>query len=985
MKNMLASSKLLLLACILTSSSFCFSQVTQQWVNRQNGDPNSPDVANDLVVDHNGNVYVTGWSQGKGTNTDFTTIKYDYNSNTKWVKRFNGPGNGEDRPTAIAIDHYGNVYVTGQTTGNGTGSDFTTIKYDNDGNTKWVKRYNGPGNGSDQAVAIAVDDDGNVYVTGSSSGSGTFADYATIKYDKDGNTKWVKRYNGPGNSFDAPAAVAVDNNGNVYVTGSSNGIGTLSDYATIKYNAAGDQQWVSRYSGSGNGFDNANALAVDHNGNVYVTGFITTFINSEGTDSADIATIKYNVAGTQLWASIYNRAGRDQGNALALDAAGNVYVTGLSGTAEEDPDNDYVTLKYNTTGMQQWEAIYAGPGSEQGAGANAIVLDEAGNVYVTGAISIETELDYATIRYNNNGVQQWVATYDGPGNDRDIAQAIGIDGNGNVYVTGGSRINQDDYATIRYNTAGVQKWVKRYNGPGDLNKGQPDMANAIAVDGDGNVHVTGGIIKNELGSDYTTYKYDDDGSREWKKTYNGPGIGPDEASAIALDAQGNVYVTGSSDGHGTRLDYATIKYGKDGDTKWVRRYNGPGNGTDMANAIAIDNIGNVYVTGTSVGGDVIGDYATVKYDNNGNLLWVKRYNGPGNFADRAVAIAVDAAGNVYVTGESWGIGNYQDYATIKYDAGGNELWVARYNRGPLVSDGASALAVDASGNVYVTGRSSAGEFIPGDYVTIKYNAAGVQQWVAIYNGPGNFTDVPGDIAVDASGNVYVTGGSTGSGTEDDYATIKYNTAGVQQWAARYNGPAGADDNATALTLDMDGNVYVTGGSTGTGSFQDYATVKYDAAGVQQWVARYNGPGNNSDISTDIAVSANGNVYVTGNSVGIGTAFDYATIKYEQTLNNIITRQETGPDASVADRAAGLQSLNVKSFPNAFSEFTNLQWSGSDKPVSIYITDIMGKLVERKTGLTSSGTLRTGSHFSAGVYYAVIIQGPEKVTLKLIKR
>jgi uncharacterized delta-60 repeat protein len=974
---MLHFEKTLLLGCILFSSVVCFAQVTEQWVKRQNGEPNAPDVANDLAVDHNGNVYVTGWSQGKGTNADFATIKYDNNSNTQWVKRYNGAGNGEDQATAIAIDDYGNAYITGWSTGNGTDVDFTTIRYDNDGNTKWVKRYNGPGNSSDRATAIAVDDDGNVYVTGNSTGSGTSFDYTTIKYDKDGNTKWVKRYNGPGNSTDLPTAITVDDNGNVYVTGGSQGSGTSFDYATIKYDDDGDLKWVNRYNGAVSSEDRANGLAVDNNGNVYVTGFITTIASDETGILTDIATIKYNATGIQQWAAIYNRKGHDEANALALDAAGNVYITGFSGNAEEDPDNDYVTIKYNVTGAQQWAAVFAGPGTDQGGGANDLVLDAAGNVYITGGISIESETDYATIKYNTNGVQQWVATYDGPGNNYDIANGIGIDDNGNVFITGLSRLDgpgNGDYATIKYNASGGKKWLKRYNGPSEQ-KGDHDFATALAVDDNGNVHVTGGIRKNITGFDYTTYKYDEDGDREWKKTYNGLGTGPDEASDITLDAQGNVYVTGRSDGLGTSLDFATIKYGADGDTKWSKRYNGPGNGFDQATAIAVDAAGNVYVTGTSAGTGTSSDYTTIKYDNNGNTQWIRRYNGPGNSFDHATDIGVDNAGNVYVTGWSWGIGTFQDYATIKYDANGNELWVARYNAGTNTSDEATALVVDALGNVYVTGRSTPMEFSPYDYATIKYNTAGVQQWVARYGTAS--TDEPTDIAVDIVGNVYVTGGSNSY-----YATVKYNSAGAQQWAAMYN----EWGIAHALALDATGNVYVTGASRLSNVItEDYATVKYNNAGVQQWVARYDGVGNGADIATDIAVDDNGHVYVTGQSTGNGTGFDYATIKYEQTLNNIITRQETRPNETVAAVEQELIKLQATAFPNSFSQFINIKWSGNDKPVNIRITDALGRLVEKRDHLAGSGTLQTGYGYKPGIYFAEIIQGPQKIVMRLAKK
>ena len=111
-------------------------------------------------------------------------------------------------------------------------------------------------------------------------------------------------------------------------------------------------------------------------------------------------------------------------------------------------------------------------------------------------------------------------------------------------------------------------------------------------------------------------------------------------------------------------------------------------------------------------------------------------------------------------------------------------WVARYNGPANKFDGTRAMVIDAAGNVYVSGPSE-GKKGNVDYATIKYNSAGVQQWVARYNGTGNGEDWPYAIAVDASGNVYVTGRSLGIGTNLDYATIKYNNTGIQQWAVRY--------------------------------------------------------------------------------------------------------------------------------------------------------------------------------------------------------
>ena len=261
-------------------------------------------------------------------------------------------------------------------------------------------------------------------------------------------------------------------------------------------------------------------------------------------------------------------------------------------------------------------------------------------------------------------------------------------------------------------------------------------------------------------------------------------------------------------------DYATIKDNSSGEEQWLSRY-GPGSLPSNATAIAVDKSGNVYVTGYS--GD---DYVTIKYNSAGEQQWVARYDGPGHALDAAYAIAVDAWDNVYVTGYSDGMGTEADYATIKYDSAGQQQWVARYD-GPVSRfDEAAAIAIDGSGNVYVTGISLGLDTVI-DFVTVKYDTLGQEQWVARYNNGGGRA-----IALDSSGNVYVTGYSNDPRTGTEYATIKYNPVGQEQWVARYNGSANDSDQAAAIAVDGVGNVYVAGMSTGWGRFWDYATIKY---------------------------------------------------------------------------------------------------------------------------------------------------------------
>ncbi len=290
----------------------------------------------------------------------------------------------------------------------------------------------------------------------------------------------------------------------------------------------------------------------------------------------------------------------------------------------------------------------------------------------------------------------------------------------------------------------------------------------------------------------------------------------------------------------------------------------------------------MFVTGETKGFSHNLDYYTIKYNTNGVQQWIAVYNGTGNSDDIARSLALDGSGNVYVTGVAGGNGTNSDYCTIKYNASGVQQWVQYYNgqSGPNV-DEAHSIVVDDSGYVYVTGQSRNTSETDYDYATIKYNSNGVQQWVKRYNGTGFGMDISWGIAVDPLGNVYVTGESVGNNTNSDYATIKYNLLGTQLWAVRYNSSVNDVDIAYALALDSSGNIYVTGQSSGNGTNRDYLTVKYNSSGVQQWEARYNGPASHVDHGKAIKIGAFGNVYVTGLSRGNGTLEDYATLKYIQ--------------------------------------------------------------------------------------------------------
>jgi len=419
------------------------------------------------------------------------------------------------------------------------------------------------------------------------------------------------------------------------------------------------------------------------------------------------------------WVRRYNGPAdhNDYPRALTLDDSGNVYVTGQSFSYTSC--YDYATLKYYPNGDTVWLRRYNGTGNKDD-GAVALSLDKAGNLYVTGwSVGTATfyDFDYVTIKYKPDGETTWIRRYQGPveGKD-DAATALGIDSSGNIFVTGHSwdTVTYDDYATFKYYPDGDTAWLRRYTGPPVGHDNPRDLC----VDGAGNVCITGKSYSSQTGFDYTTLKYYPDGELAWLKKYSGSGNSKDDASAISVDGSGSIYVTGKSYNSWSDFDYLTIKYYPNGDTAWVRRYSSTGYSEDWATDLAVDRFGNVYVTGKSFDSLASFDYVTLKYDSLGNVLWIKKYNGPGNGEDEASAIVSDDSGNVYVTGASTGKNSDFDFATLKYDTSGNLLWVKRYNgKG---DDQASAIALDDSGNVLITGQSYQNGTLY-DYVIIKYN------------------------------------------------------------------------------------------------------------------------------------------------------------------------------------------------------------------------------------------------------------------------
>ncbi len=437
-----------------------------------------------------------------------------------WLSSYNGPNHGFDAATAAVASPDGRVvFVTGGSAGTHAADDYATVAYDSvTGAQLWVSRYNGPGGSIDMAFAIGISPGGGtVYVTGESIGTGSISDfnYATIAYDaQTGAQKWLRRYSAPHGSVGAAKALAVSPGGRtVYVTG-YNGAGPgRYDYVTVAYNSAtGARRWVSRYNGRVGGNDQAHAVAVSPDGRtVYVTG------RSQGTKSGyDIATIAYNAAtGARRWAARYNGPFNlnDFGHSLAVSPGGHVlYVTGGS----RAPGNQlgFVTIAYTSSaGKALWASRTRGALVLHDIGSLAGVTPDGRTVVVANyTAGTTTRTAYATTAYNaRTGVTRWSRRYsgsEGGGNDN-VPAALGISPDGTTaYVTGTSDdppSGRRTFATIAYQIAtGTRLWVSRPAGVDVINQ-----TNAIAVNPKGGaVYVTGSNELSLVGiGDYVTIAY----------------------------------------------------------------------------------------------------------------------------------------------------------------------------------------------------------------------------------------------------------------------------------------------------------------------------------------------------------------------------------------------------------------------------------------------------------------------------------------------
>jgi hypothetical protein len=314
-----------------------------------------------------------------------------------------------------------------------------------------------------------------------------------------------------------------------------------------------------------------------------------------------------------------------------------------------------------------------------------------------------------------------------------------------------------------------------------------------------------------------TVKYSAQGSQQWVQRYSDAAHYLDFPSAIDEAKSGRYLVTGQSGLNSANTDIVTLSYDSSGALEWAQCYAGSAGSHDIPYTVTTDRHGAALVTGSARTQNAYDDaLITIKYDSTGQCQWVRPLELPDVNAC-GYALVVDSMGSAYVAGAA---GPYlTNFLTVRLSAGGDTMWTRQRYMGT-----AAAIALSPDGTVVVTGTDSRPGGIA-NIVTLKYSAAGVLLWEAVYDGPNHIQDWGYDVAVSRDGSIYVCGRSQCTAPDYDCILIKYDALGDTAWTARISDAIGK-----SVMVDTAGDVIVAGNVSREPTREDYLIAKYPPSG-----------------------------------------------------------------------------------------------------------------------------------------------------------
>jgi len=507
-----------------------------------------------------------------------------------------------------------------------------------------------------------------------------------------------------------------------------------------------------------------------------------------------------------------------------------------------------------------------------------------------------------------------------------------------------------------------ENWVQRFTSDST----RDETVNDMFVDAQGNVYVTGsqkGPFQSQL--EAVTVKYNSLGIQEWIQNYQAPSNNGAFGRAIHVDANGFVYVTGENAIiSGGANEALIIKYNPTGTQLWSYRFQYVNQSYAGGFDITTDLTGNVYVTGEYGNGG--NNIFLIKFDPSGNLIGQTFYNSSSEGGRK---IALDGAGKIIIAGYIQD-NDSLSFIALKYEQNLDFVWASRYGQG-VGNINPIDMTIDNNSNIIIAGTSNL------DYAVVKIKPTGLVQWSKLYNSVTGWDNCRA-VVKDDLGNIYVTGetGTLGFPLTYKITTIKYSPDGNEVWLNEFSGDSTGTDGYTGYDIAIDNlaNVYIIGQRY---SNSDITTLKYNTAGSLQWAIHYNGLSNSQDVPVAVGVDPNGNVFSTGNSLDFTTGYDIAIIKYVQT------------PTSVEVEGKSISSFTLKqNYPNPFNPSTTIKYSVSiSEFLTLKVYDLLGRevatLIDEYKPAGSYEVEFEVSELSSGIYFYRLQAGSFVETKKMI--
>lgn len=507
----------------------------------------------------------------------------------------------------------------------------------------------------------------------------------------------------------------------------------------------------------------------------------------------------------------FNGGRDDRAGGLTIDGGGAVYVAGSVDVGSSQPG--FAALKFDRNGNRLWRTNYSGTAGGSLGGGNGIAVDAQGNVYVAGYVSVgfaSTVIDALLVKFDANGVEQWARRYNGPGSGPDAFGQVVVDASGQVYVIGVSYAAGLDWLLQKYSPSGAVAWERRVSGPGNFD----DLVSALALDPQGNVLVTG-VTKNRgdsVTNDVTTLKYNSNGGLVWQATYSATAVSDDLVFDLAVDAGGGVYLSGAvaptADPEGPLHTPLALHYDAAGNL--LRAVQEPGTGGGMA--IALDPTGDVYMATES---------RLYKYD--AALFPIRSTALAGNLS--SPKLAIDSRRQVLIASTIVEPLTFvRDYYATKIDPNGQTIWAHRFNGTGNRDDVVAAAALDALDDFLVTGTSWSNYVSSGgtadDILTFRFLASDT-------GAPPSPPAAPGSLAAASLSRSQIRLTWTdNSGNETGFSIERCTGDGCSNFAAIAQAAAGATtftDSGLAKRTTYRYRVRALSGS-GSSAYSNVATA-----------------------------------------------------------------------------------------------------------------------------------------------------------------